>query len=121
MKVLVFAALVWRSIRTGSLSQWLIVLIVVSSLFDPTDSKEYIIRDSCGVRESCGLAEKGSIMAAAAAAAPSTRARRNPSAALDFVQKEFMAIDDAEKKKCVSVVEEASVQRMFQSIVLSST
>ena len=85
----------------------------MSSLFDTIDSKEYIIRDSCGVRESCGLAEKGSIMAAAAAAAaaPSARARRNPSAALDFVQKEFMAIDDAEKKKCVSVVEEASVQK----------
>ena len=92
----------------------------MSSLFDTIDSKEYIIRDSCGVRETCGLAEKGSIMAAAAAA-PSARARRNPSAALDFVQKEFMAIDDAEKKKCVSVVEEASAQRMFQSIVLSST
>lgn len=90
----------------------------MSSLFDTIDSKEYIIRDSCGVRESCGLAEKGSIMAAAAAAAaPSARARRNPSAALDFVQKEFMAIDDAEKKKCVSVVEEASVQRMFLLIV----
>lgn len=45
-------------------------------------------------------------MAAAAVAAQSAKARKNPSAALDFVQKEYMAIDDAEKKKCVSVVEE---------------
>ena len=55
-----------------------------------------------------GPAERESIMAAAAVAALSAKARKNPSAALDFVQKEYMAIDDAEKKKCVSVVEEAS-------------
>ena len=59
-------------------------------------------------------------MAAAAVAAQSAKARKNPSAALDFVQKEYMAIDDAEKKKCVSVVEEAS-RKMSHSVVKRHT
>ena len=55
-------------------------------------------------------------MAAAAVAAQSAKARKNPSAALDFVQKEYMAIDDAEKKKCVSVVEEESGQKELSGL-----
>ena len=95
---------------TGSLFRLFFALLVAaSSLFYLAESKKRKEADveRCEEREAaCGPAERGSIMAAAAAL--SEKARRNPSAALDFVQKEYMAIDDAEKKKCVSVVEEAS-------------
>ena len=94
---------------TGSLFRLVFALLVAaSSLFYLAESKKRKEADveRCEEREAaCGPAERGSIMAAAAAL--SEKARRNPSAALDFVQKEYMAIDDAEKKKCVSVVEEA--------------
>ena len=97
---------------TGSLFRlvFFALLVAASSLFYLAESKKRKEADveRCEEREAaCGPAERGSIMAAAAAAL-SEKARRNPSAALDFVQKEYMAIDDAEKKKCVSVVEEAS-------------
>ena len=87
-----------------------LLVIIASSLFDLAESKKKkkADRERLEDRKACGPTEKGSVMAATAAAAPSAKARKNPSAALDFVQKEYMAIDDAEKKKCVSVVEEAS-------------
>ena len=86
-----------------------VFVLIACSLFDLAESKKgkkKADRERLEDREACAPAERGSIMAAAAAL--SEKARRNPSAALDFVQKEYMAIDDAEKKKCVSVVEEAS-------------
>ena len=87
-----------------------VFVLIACSLFDLAESKKgkkKADRERLEDREACAPAERGSIMAAAAAA-QSAKARKNPSAALDFVQKEYMAIDDAEKKKCVSVVEEAS-------------
>ena len=90
----------------------LIFVLIASSLSDLAESKRKkraAKGEGSEEREACGPVDRGSVMAAAAAAdALSPKARKNPSAALDFVQKEHMAIDDAEKKECVKVVEEAS-------------
>ena len=88
----------------------LIFVLIASSLSDLAESKRKkraAKGEGSEEREACGPVDRGSVMAAAAVAL-SPKARKNPSAALDFVQKEHMAIDNAEKKECVKVVEEAS-------------